>query len=82
MPPMKCPGQDYRYWQPEDIYEVPCPACEAPVEFFKNDATRKCENCGYTFVNPKLDVGCAEWCPHAEKCSAVQHGLIPKKDAS
>jgi hypothetical protein len=79
MPALKCPGQDFRFWRSEDIYEVPCPACEKPVEFFKNDVLRKCGNCGYQFPNPKLDIGCAEWCPHADKCIAVQHGMIPGK---
>jgi len=68
----RCPGQDTRYWRPEDVFEVPCPACEKPVEFFKTDSVRKCDNCGYRFRNPKLDLGCAEWCPAAADCLAVQ----------
>ena len=79
MAALRCPGQDSRFWRPEDIFEVPCPACEAPVEFFKTDNVRKCENCGHQAPNPKLDVGCAEWCPQADKCPAVQHGFIPKQ---
>lgn len=79
MPALKCPGQDFRFWTPEDIYEVPCPACENPVEFFKNDTLRKCEKCGYQFANPRLNLGCAEWCPAAADCLAVQQGLIPPK---
>jgi hypothetical protein len=37
------------------------------VEFFKDDVRRRCE-CGRVIVNPKLDLACAEWCQHAEKC--------------
>lgn len=28
---------------------------------------RKCR-CGHEIVNPKLDFGCAQWCPYAEQC--------------
>jgi len=79
MPALKCPGQDFRFWTREDIFEVACPACESPVEFFKNDTVRKCGKCGYQFANPRLNLGCAEWCPAAADCLAVQQGLIPGK---
>ena len=69
---LKCPGMDRRFWKPEDIYEVRCPACETPVEFFKTDPERPCANCGYTIRNPRLDPGCAAWCPHAEECIGLQ----------
>ncbi len=65
---LKCPGQDTRYWKPEDIFELPCPVCNTAVEFLKTDRRRKCPNCGYTFRNPRLDLGCARWCPYAELC--------------
>jgi HD superfamily phosphodiesterase len=38
------------------------------VEFFKDDTTRKCGNCGHRFVNPKMDFGCAAYCQYAEQC--------------
>ncbi|MFO8163958.1 MAG: phosphohydrolase [Thermodesulfobacteriota bacterium] len=65
---MKCPGQDTQYWKPDAIYEVPCPKCGEPVEFFKDEPTRKCRSCGYKVVNPKLDFGCAAYCPFAAQC--------------
>jgi hypothetical protein len=65
---MKCPGQDSRYWKPGSIFEVQCPKCGAVVEFFKDDTTRKCGKCGYRFVNPKMDFGCASYCEFAEEC--------------
>jgi len=65
---MKCPGQDTQYWKADAIYEVPCPKCGKPVEFFKDEPTRKCRNCGNKVVNPKLDFGCAAYCPFAEQC--------------
>ncbi|MHB8829571.1 MAG: HD domain-containing protein [Syntrophales bacterium] len=65
---MQCPGQDTRYWKPGAIYEFPCTRCGHPVEFFKDESTRKCKNCGQTMVNPKMDFGCAAYCPHAQQC--------------
>jgi putative nucleotidyltransferase with HDIG domain len=38
------------------------------VEFFKDDATRRCKKCGYRFLNPNMDFGCASYCPYAEQC--------------
>jgi len=67
MPP-KCPGQDRRFWKPEDIFVVPCPVCGNAVEFFKDDRSRKCRACGRRFKNPHLNLGCAAWCPHADEC--------------
>jgi HD superfamily phosphohydrolase YqeK len=65
---MKCPGQDTQYWQSGAIFEVKCPKCEHPVEFFKDDTTRKCGNCGHRFINPQMDFGCASYCQYAEQC--------------
>ena len=65
---MKCPGQDTQYWTEGAIFEAKCPECSEGVEFFKDDTTRKCGNCGHKFVNPKMDFGCASYCQHAEQC--------------
>ena len=65
---MKCPGQDTQYWKPGAIYDAKCPECDHPVEFFKDDTTRKCGNCGHRFINPQLDFGCAAYCQYAEQC--------------
>lgn len=65
---MKCPGQDTQYWVPGAIYEAECPKCAQPVEFFKDDTTRKCGHCGHRFLNPKMDFGCAAYCQYAEQC--------------
>jgi len=65
---MKCPGQDTQYWQSGAIFEVKCPKCDHPVEFFKDDTTRKCGNCGHRFINPQMDFGCASYCQYAEQC--------------
>ena len=65
---MKCPGQDTQYWKPGAIYDAKCPKCEHVVEFFKDDTTRKCPQCGHRFINPQLDFGCASYCQFAEQC--------------
>lgn len=65
---MKCPGQDSQFWKPGAIYEVKCPQCGSPVEFFKDDTQRTCKQCGHRFLNPHMDFGCAAYCPYAEQC--------------
>jgi hypothetical protein len=65
---MKCPGQDSRYWKPGAIFETRCPHCGEPLEFFKDDTTRKCKNCGRRILNPQMDFGCASYCQYAEQC--------------
>jgi HD superfamily phosphohydrolase YqeK len=55
-----------RFWKPEDIFDTQCPKCGRKVEFFKDEVRRKC-HCGHEIVNPKLDFGCAQWCPSAEQ---------------
>jgi DNA-directed RNA polymerase subunit RPC12/RpoP len=63
-----CPGQNTQFWKPGDIFDIVCPACGAKVEFFKDDARRRCMGCGHIFPNPKLNEGCAKWCKFADKC--------------
>ncbi|NPA48981.1 MAG: phosphohydrolase [Thermodesulfobacteria bacterium] len=65
---MKCPGQDTRYWKEDAIFEVKCPHCGETVEFFKDDTSRPCPSCGKRLPNPRLDFGCAAYCPYAEQC--------------
>ena len=65
---MKCPGQDSRYWKPGAIFEAKCPKCGHEVEFFKDDTTRKCKECGHRFLNPDMDFGCASYCQYADQC--------------
>lgn len=68
MPRRICPGQDTRYWTPEDIFEVACPSCGHLVEFFKDDVHRRCDRCNHEMTNPELNFGCAQWCQHASEC--------------
>jgi HD superfamily phosphodiesterase len=64
----KCPGQDTRYWGTKDVSEAPCGRCGFLVEFFKTDGARRCPGCGARVVNPRLSLGCAQWCEHAREC--------------
>ncbi|MFZ2446661.1 MAG: hypothetical protein WAW37_09905 [Syntrophobacteraceae bacterium] len=65
---MKCPGQDSRLWGPEAIFEAKCPECGGPIEFFKDESSRKCRKCGHKVLNPKMDFGCAAYCRYAAQC--------------
>ncbi len=65
---VRCPGQDLRFWKPDDIFDVECPHCGTAVEFWKDEPSVKCAACRKVVVNPKLDLGCAQWCQHAEQC--------------
>lgn len=64
----KCPGQDQRFWKPDDIFDIECSSCGALVEFWKDEPKLKCPKCKNQLVNPKLDPGCAEWCKYAKEC--------------
>jgi hypothetical protein len=68
---VRCPGQDQRYWKPDDIFEVSCSSCGKAVEFFKDEPQLKCRQCGNTVINPRIDLGCAEWCQYAAQCLGV-----------
>jgi HD superfamily phosphodiesterase len=65
---VRCPGQDLRFWKLGDIFDVDCPYCGTAVEFWKDEPRVKCPQCRAVIVNPKLDLGCAQWCQHAEQC--------------
>ena len=68
---VKCPGQDERFWKPDDIFEVGCPGCGGTMEFFRDEPKLKCRNCGQMVVNPKIDLGCAQWCRYAQQCLGI-----------
>jgi hypothetical protein len=80
---LRCPGQDQRFWKSGDVFDVKCPGCGRSVEFFKDEPKMKCRNCGRMVANPRIDLGCAEWCQYAQQClggSAVKGiGVIRDK---
>jgi hypothetical protein len=67
-PESRCPGQDMRYWKPEDIFTVACPHCHVDIEFWKDEPVRLCPGCRKEVRNPKTDLGCAEHCKHGPEC--------------
>jgi hypothetical protein len=71
---VRCPGQDQRFWKPGDIFEVTCLGCGKTVEFFKDEPKLKCRSCGRSVANPRIDMGCAEWCQYAEQCLGISPG--------
>ena len=64
----RCPGQDQRFWKPEDIFEIECPSCARSVELWKDEPQVKCPHCKLMIANPKIDLGCAKWCQYATEC--------------
>ncbi len=80
MKQVMCPGQDTRYWRSDDIFEVSCSECDNVVEFFKDDAARRCKKCGKRIENPRLRLGCAQWCEHAKECLGFDPGDVEGKD--
>jgi HD superfamily phosphohydrolase YqeK len=78
---MQCPGQDTQYWNQDSIFETRCPECGHPMEFFKDDATRRCGGCRKKIVNPKMDFGCAAYCKFAEQClGTLPEEFVAKRD--
>ena len=68
---MKCPGQDRGYWSGDRVFDLPCPKCGAAVEFFRDEAKRRCTRCGYAFPNARIALDCASWCEQAEACLGI-----------
>ena len=77
---LRCPGQDPRFWKPEDILEAKCPKCGKSIEFFKDEPRLKCRNCGHLVVHPKIDLGCAQWCQYAKQCTGNSKNEEGKAD--
>jgi hypothetical protein len=51
------------------------------VEFFKDDSQRRCRECGHRLLNPRLDFGCASYCPYADQClGSLPPELLAKRN--
>ncbi len=77
MKSMKCPGQDLSRKTPEEaLHLINCPHCGYEVEFFFDDKSRVCPNCGIKLEKSDQrllkDFGCASWCAAAEDCLGPQ----------
>ena len=64
----RCPGQDMRFWKPEDIFTMKCQHCGNEMEFWKDEPFLLCRKCGTEVKNPRIDLGCAKWCKFADQC--------------
>ena len=73
----RCPGQDQRYWTAEAIFDVKCSHCGKDIEFWKDEPMRICPACEKEVRNPRIDLGCAKWCKHAEECLGKLPGALP-----
>ncbi|MCD6416660.1 MAG: HD domain-containing protein [Planctomycetes bacterium] len=83
MSPLRCPGQDSRFFKSEDIAELACPRCGKPVEFWPDELVRKCQACGYRFANPENSLKCLQWCPYAAQCMEAmggESGIAPLRE--
>jgi len=72
----RCPGQDLRYWTPNDLFDVPCTGCGQAIEFWKDEPIRVCPACGHEVRNPRIDPSCTEWCRYAPECLGLD-GIAP-----
>ena len=79
---VRCPGQDQRFWKPDDIFEAQCPGCGDTIEFFKDEPKLKCRKCKRTVLNPKINLGCAGWCKYAEQCLGIMKKSNVQADES
>jgi len=73
----KCPGQDLSRKKIEDVVcNLPCPSCNAEVEFFFDDRVHKYRSCGAKVRKDDTrvlkDFGCAEWSQAAENCLGTE----------
>ena len=69
----KCPGQDLSRKKIEDVVsDILCQRCGKAVEFFFDDFSRICPNCGAPVFKSEeeraKDFKCALWCEAAEDC--------------
>jgi Fe-S-cluster-containing dehydrogenase component len=60
----RCPGTDSRSVRPE--YRR-CTQCGYRLEFFSDELTRRCPQCG-SKQTKEAEPSCVAWCPAAEAC--------------
>ena len=46
--------------------------CDYVIEFWKDEPIHDCPKCKREVRNPKIDIGCAKWCPMADKCLGIE----------
>jgi hypothetical protein len=58
----KCTGNNTQAWGLDAIFDVKCKKCGTLVEFFKDEISHSCPQCGQTVYNDRKDFGCGQWC--------------------
>ncbi len=58
----KCMGNSTQDWGYDAIFHIECPDCGNRVEFFRDEITRNCLQCGKTVPNGRENYGCGQWC--------------------
>jgi hypothetical protein len=58
----KCNGNNTQEWGLDAIFDIECKNCGNLVEFFKDDITRNCSECGNNVINDRGGYGCGQWC--------------------
>jgi putative nucleotidyltransferase with HDIG domain len=69
MTTFRCPAENLESWTLRDIFEIACPYCGNQMEFFKDDPFLTCSRCRKEVNNPRISIGCTEWCIFSERCS-------------
>jgi endogenous inhibitor of DNA gyrase (YacG/DUF329 family) len=54
----KSTGNNTQDWGFDAIFDVLCPNCGNPVEFFKDEINRDCPQCQESVLNNRKDYGC------------------------
>lgn len=71
----KCTGGNTEEWGFDAIFDVMCPECGHPVEFFKDEIDRTCPACKSRVFNDRKDYGCNLWCSSS---SSHNRNICPK----
>ena len=67
---LKCPGsKDIKEPVPEVFI---CPNCDAEVEIWTHEHTRRCGSCGKSVVREMDTAWCIQWCRYARDCIGVE----------
>lgn len=65
-----CPGRSIRDLE---VKVHRCPHCHTEVEFFSDEAKRRCPSCK-ELIFVEREPACFDWCPAAEECRRAFKG--------
>ena len=67
---LNCPGSKSLKDPVPEIFI--CLKCEAEVEIWSNERSRKCSSCGTNVMRELDTVWCVQWCRYAKECIGVE----------